>query len=194
MKLKCKFIAGASSFSSLPDEAGYEIALIGRSNVGKSSLINSIVGAENTARVSSNPGCTRQINFFSINDDNFRLVDLPGYGYSKAGKMVSYKYLELVELYLLRRRVLKKVMLLIDSRRGVGDIDLDFINWMESSCINYQIVLTKIDKLNSQELSNISDNFQSSLPRLKFLIYPLFFVSNKTKSGLGELINEIIRS
>ncbi|GFY65115.1 acetylglutamate kinase [Trichonephila inaurata madagascariensis] len=116
----CNFIFGASDIKSLPNESAPEIAFAGRSNVGKSSLINLLINSKKAARVSSKPGCTRQINFYSMYDDKFRLVDLPGYGYSHAGKEEIIQYLNLIEYYLIQRENLRRVFVLIDSKGEVS--------------------------------------------------------------------------
>ncbi|WP_341808878.1 ribosome biogenesis GTP-binding protein YihA/YsxC [Wolbachia endosymbiont (group E) of Neria commutata] len=156
----CNFIFGASDIKSLPDEMVPEIAFAGRSNVGKSSLINLLINSKKAARVSSKPGCTRQINFYSMYDDKFRLVDLPGYGYSYAGKEEIAQYLRLVEYYLIQRRNLRRVFVLIDSKVGLKEIDKDFIYWLTYNNINFNIVLTKIDKVSQKSLDAIIEDTQ----------------------------------
>ncbi|MFL3876467.1 ribosome biogenesis GTP-binding protein YihA/YsxC [Wolbachia endosymbiont of Trichogramma kaykai] len=156
----CSFIFGASDKKSLPDESAPEIAFSGRSNVGKSSLINLLINSKKAARVSSKPGCTRQINFYSMYNDKFRIVDLPGYGYSRASKEESVQYLNLIEYYLIHRRNLKRVFVLIDSKVGLKEIDKDFVSWLIYNNINFSIVLTKIDKLNQESLDAILEDTQ----------------------------------
>ncbi|WP_410541830.1 ribosome biogenesis GTP-binding protein YihA/YsxC [Wolbachia endosymbiont (group B) of Idaea biselata] len=156
----CSFIFGASDKKSLPDESAPEIAFAGRSNVGKSSLINLLINTKKAARVSSKPGCTRQINFYSMYNDKFRIVDLPGYGYSFASKEEAVQYLNLIEYYLIHRRNLKRVFVLIDSKVGLKEIDKDFIYWLICNNINFNIVLTKIDKVSQESLDAILENTQ----------------------------------
>ncbi|KDB19534.1 ribosome biogenesis GTP-binding protein YihA/YsxC [Wolbachia endosymbiont of Glossina morsitans morsitans] len=159
----CNFIFGASDIKSLPNESAPEIAFAGRSNVGKSSLINLLINSKKAARVSSKPGCTRQINFYSMYNDKFRLVDLPGYGYSHGGKEEIIQYLNLIEYYLIQRRNLRRVFVLIDSKVGLKEIDKDFIYWLIYNNINFNIVLTKIDKVSQKSLGAVIEDIQKRI-------------------------------
>ena len=150
-----KFIAGSNSMNSLPEETVSEIAFSGRSNVGKSSLINSITGTKFTARTSQNPGRTQQLNFFEVGNGQIRLVDFPGFGYAKASKSSIQKWNNLIKSYIKYRSSLVRVFLLIDSRRGITNPDRDAMEIFNKLAISYQIVLTKIDKLKSSELISI---------------------------------------
>ena len=147
-----KFIAGSNSMNSLPEETVSEIAFSGRSNVGKSSLINSITGTKFTARTSQNPGRTQQLNFFEAGNGQIRLVDFPGFGYAKASKSSIQKWNNLIKSYIKYRSSLVRVFLLIDSRRGITNPDRDAMEIFNKLAVSYQIVLTKIDKLKSSEL------------------------------------------
>ena len=147
-----KFIAGSNSMNSLPEETVSEIAFSGRSNVGKSSLINSITGTKFTARTSQNPGRTQQLNFFEVGNGQIRLVDFPGLGYAKASKSSIQKWNNLIKSYIKYRSSLVRVFLLIDSRRGITNPDRDAMEIFNKLAVSYQIVLTKIDKLKSSEL------------------------------------------
>ena len=150
-----KFIAGSNSMNSLPEETVSEIAFSGRSNVGKSSLINSITGTKSTARTSQNPGRTQQLNFFEVGNGQIRLVDFPGFGYAKASKSSIQKWNNLIKSYIKYRSSLVRVFLLIDSRRGITNPDRDAMEIFNKLAVSYQIVLTKIDKLKSSELISI---------------------------------------
>ena len=150
-----KFIAGSNSMNSLPEETVSEIAFSGRSNVGKSSLINSITGTKFTARTSQNPGRTQQLNFFEVGNGQIRLVDFPGFGYAKASKSSIQKWNNLIKSYIKYRSSLVRVFLLIDSRRGITNLDRDAMEIFNKLAVSYQIVLTKIDKLKSSELISI---------------------------------------
>ena len=150
-----KFIAGSISMNSLPEETVSEIAFSGRSNVGKSSLINSITGTKFTARTSQNPGRTQQLNFFEVGNGQIRLVDFPGFGYAKASKSSIQKWNNLIKSYIKYRSSLVRVFLLIDSRRGITNPDRDAMEIFNKLAVSYQIVLTKIDKLKSSELISI---------------------------------------
>ena len=179
----------AVNVKSLPDFSIPEVALAGRSNVGKSSLINAITNNKKNARISSKPGCTKQINFYLINRGVMVLVDLPGYGYSKADKVTVSNYISLMEYYLLNRKNLSKVMLLIDAKVGFKEIDLDFIRWLEVHKILYQLVLTKIDRVQDKMLDVAINNIKNF--SLNFIIYPIITVSSQCKQGIEELIYEI---
>jgi GTP-binding protein len=150
----CEFVAGAMEPHQLPKPSRPEVAFAGRSNVGKSSLINMVTGRKGMARASSAPGRTRQINFFLI-ANKLMLVDLPGYGYAKAPRGEIERWNMLVGAYLSGRRNLKRVFLLIDARRGVGDADRDMMELLEGAGLGYQLVLTKADKLAKDALEQV---------------------------------------
>lgn len=139
-----KFVGSFETVKSLPRTQFAEYAFIGRSNVGKSSLINAIVGMP-IARTSNTPGRTQSLNLFNI-DDRIMIVDLPGYGYAKVSKADAMRWLQRLEEYLLTRRQLKRLFILIDSRVGLRDSDLDLMDFCDANAIGYQIVYTKKDK------------------------------------------------
>ncbi len=139
-----KFVGSFERVCDLPRTQFPEYAFIGRSNVGKSSLINAIVGAP-IARTSNTPGRTQSLNLFNL-DDRVMIVDLPGYGYAKVSKMDAMRWLERLEDYLLNRRQLKRLFVLVDSRIGVRDSDLDLMGFCDANAIPYQVVYTKKDK------------------------------------------------
>jgi len=142
----CRFIAGAGDAASLPEEGLPEIAFLGRSNVGKSSLVNALTGRRMLARTSNTPGRTRQINFFAL-DSRLMLVDLPGYGYAAASKSAVAAWTRLVHHYLRARGSLRRVCLLIDSRHGIKEPDRPIMQLCDWAGLSYQAVLTKVDKL-----------------------------------------------
>jgi GTP-binding protein len=142
----CEFVAGAASLDSLPAVSLAEIAFAGRSNVGKSSLVNALTGRSTLARVSSKPGHTRQINFFDLGGRLF-LVDLPGYGFAQVSRSMKETWQDLASAYLRGRPTLKRVCLLIDSRHGVKDSDRATMKNLDSAAVSYQLVLTKTDQL-----------------------------------------------
>ncbi|MEP6862414.1 MAG: ribosome biogenesis GTP-binding protein YihA/YsxC [Deltaproteobacteria bacterium] len=146
MKVSAKFITSAAQPSDFPPPGKPELAVVGRSNVGKSSLINALVKQDGLARTSRTPGRTRLVNWFEI-DDKFHLVDLPGYGYAEVKKDVRESWRPLIESYLDKRAALTGVLLLIDIRRGVQDEELDFIPWLAERAIPVVVALTKSDKL-----------------------------------------------
>ena len=147
----CEFKIGAATMDAIPKTYQPEVCLAGRSNVGKSSLINALVYRKDIARVSKKPGCTRQLNFFLI-DDKFFLVDLPGYGFAEASKKDKQGWNYLIKDYLRGRPNLKRVFLLIDSRHGVKKNDEDIMKILDETAVSYQIVLTKIDEVNEAHL------------------------------------------
>jgi GTP-binding protein len=146
MKVSAKFVTSAAQPTDFPPPGKPELAVVGRSNVGKSSLINALVQQDGLARTSRTPGRTRLVNWFEI-DDKFHLVDLPGYGYAEVKKDVRESWRPLIESYLDKRKVLAGVLLLIDIRRGVQEEELDFIPWLAERAIPVVVALTKADKI-----------------------------------------------
>lgn len=142
----CDFVWGATSAESLPPEKLNEVAFVGRSNAGKSSLVNALTGRKSLARVSQTPGATRQINFFNL-ADRLMLVDLPGYGFAKRSKTEADAWQEMIFSYLRRRARLRRVALLIDARRGVMDSDRQVMALLDQTAVSYGLVLTKADEL-----------------------------------------------
>lgn len=142
----CDFVWGATSAENLPPEKWNEIAFVGRSNAGKSSLVNALTGRKSLARVSQTPGATRQINFFNL-ADRLMLVDLPGYGFAKRSRAEADQWQEMIFSYLRRRARLRRVMLLIDARRGVMDSDAQVMDLLDRTAVSYALVLTKGDEL-----------------------------------------------
>ncbi|MGL9717640.1 MAG: ribosome biogenesis GTP-binding protein YihA/YsxC [Wolbachia sp.] len=190
MTSNSNFIFGASDIKSLPDELVPEIAFAGRSNVGKSSLINLLINSKKAARVSSKPGCTRQINFYSMYNDKFRLVDLPGYGYSCASKEETIQYLGLIEYYLIQRKKLKRVFALVDSKVGLKEIDKDFIYWLIYNNINFDIVLTKIDKISQKNLDAILESTQKWIDNENVSIHQ---ISTRIKCKIIKVRDEFFK-
>ncbi len=147
------FVTSAAKPAQWPEHQGPEVAFAGRSNVGKSSLINTLLGRRKLVKTSSRPGRTRLINFFSIND-RFMLVDLPGYGYARVPRAVQKTWSPMIEKYLLKRSNLKGVVALIDMRHLPTRADHDLVTWLEHNRIAYQLVLTKADKLSGNQRRN----------------------------------------
>ncbi|HVW75620.1 MAG TPA: ribosome biogenesis GTP-binding protein YihA/YsxC [Rhizomicrobium sp.] len=146
----CDFVWGATSAEQLPPERLNEVAFVGRSNAGKSSLVNALTGRKSLARVSQTPGATRQINFFNL-ADRLMLVDLPGYGFAKRSRSEAQAWQEMIFSYLRRRARLRRVALLIDARRGVMDSDLQVMALLDQTAVSYGLVLTKADELKAGE-------------------------------------------
>ena len=149
---QCRFVAGAADVGSLPPEGLPEIAFIGRSNVGKSSLVNALTGRRTLARTSDTPGRTRQINFFDLGG-RLMLVDLPGYGYAQASKTAIAAWTSLARNYLRGRSALRRACLLLDARHGVKDSDRPLMRLCDEAALSWQVVLTKADKLSPSELT-----------------------------------------
>ena len=165
-----------------------EICFTGRSNVGKSSLINAITNRKSLASTSNKPGHTRKIFFYNI-AKKFMLVDLPGYGYAKASKNKIEKMSELVFLYLTKRTYLKIVYILIDSRHGFKESDISFLEFLDTNKISFQIVFTKIDKINESEKEILIKGMQ--FHKLIKNSHP-FYTSSKTKLGVKDIKKQII--
>ncbi len=150
------FLKSAPELKFLPDPALPEIAFAGRSNVGKSSLINRLTNRSGLARTSNTPGRTQELNFFDVGAPPvLRLVDMPGYGFAKAPKDVARRWRYLVNDYLRGRQVLKRALLLIDSRHGIKEIDREIIEMLDTAAVSYRIVLTKADKVKATELAAV---------------------------------------
>jgi GTP-binding protein len=148
--MSARFIMSAARPDQFPPEAEPEVAFLGRSNVGKSSLLNALTGSGEVARISSRPGCTQLINFYEV-DGGFRFVDLPGYGYAKVPKEITKNWKALIERYLLDRGALKLAVILIDARRGWMEGDVVLRQWLEEHGREYLVVVTKTDKSKSQK-------------------------------------------
>ena len=152
----CTFVKGVVKIADLPHDGIPEIAFAGRSNVGKSSLINALTGRTSLARVSVTPGRTRELNFFTLGKDHaLYLVDMPGYGYAKASKVAVRGWTRLIGDYLKGRRELKRVFLLIDARHGIKPNDRETMTLLDEAAVSYQAVLTKADKPKASELEAV---------------------------------------
>jgi len=147
--MAAQFIISAARPEQFPPEGDAEVAFLGRSNVGKSSLLNRLVGADKLAHTSSPPGCTQSINFYQV-DGELRFVDLPGYGFAKVPQHITRKWKELIERYLLDRSALKLAVIVLDSRRGWMEKDIELRDWLECHGTPYLVIATKMDKVKSQ--------------------------------------------
>jgi GTP-binding protein len=185
-RLECNFIAGAASPDRIPPPALGEIAFAGRSNVGKSSLINALTGRKALARASTTPGRTQQINFFDLGG-KLLLVDLPGYGYAAASKEKVHAWNDMVTGYLRNRPTLKRVCVLVDSRHGLKDIDLETMGMLDRVNVSYVIVLTKVDKLKAPELVAVVAAVESELKLHPTALPQAYSTSADKKQGIAEL-------
>jgi GTP-binding protein len=180
-----KFIAAAQTPDSFLKDRRPEIAFIGRSNVGKSSLINSLLGVKGLARTSSTPGRTQSINFFLVND-KFYFVDLPGYGYAKTSKENRRAWGKLIEKYLAEREQLVLSILIVDARHEPSPLDLQMKSWLQHFGLPYLVVATKIDKLSANERRKSQQRLQEILDTERVIPY-----SSLTKEGANRVWNEI---
>jgi GTP-binding protein len=189
------FLKSAPKLEFLPEPTVPEIAFAGRSNVGKSSLINALVNRNNLARASNTPGRTQELNFFDVGDPaTFRIVDMPGYGYAKAPIKTVQQWRYLINDYLRGRVVLKRVFVLIDSRHGIKDVDHDIMSMLDSAAISYRIVLTKTDKIKASDLAAIETDTMAKL-RKHVAAYPdLSVTSAEKRGGIEDLRTAVLEA
>lgn len=186
-----EFVLGAASLTQLPDGNRPEIAFAGRSNVGKSSLINAVLNRKNLARSSAEPGKTRELNYFDVGEGKFWLVDLPGFGYAKVSREQQAKWVQVTKRYLRGRANLRRVFLLVDSRRGLMDTDLETMAMLNTAAVTYQIVLTKADKIKKTALDAETTKIQTTLKKNP-AAHPIVRVTSSEKGfGIPELRAEI---
>jgi len=185
---RVEFLLSAPQLKHLPEPDYPEIAFCGRSNVGKSSLINALVQRKAIARTSVTPGRTQELNFFEVGDPTqFRLVDMPGYGFAKAPLKVVEKWRSLVQTFLRGRVPLKRTMLLVDSRHGLKDSDRDMMKMLDETAVGYRIVLTKADKIKASALDAVRAKVETEA-RKHPAAYPQLHVTSSEKGmGLEEL-------
>jgi GTP-binding protein len=184
---------GAVQLDQLPPPDRIEIAFAGRSNVGKSSLINALTNQNGLARASGEPGRTRELNFFEIEDSNLRIVDLPGYGYAKAPKKVVEQWTRLTRNFLRGRVNLKRVYLLIDSRHGLKDVDTAIMDVFDESAVSYQIVLTKSDKIKPPQLARTIEEIAAAIRKRPAAFPRVVGTSSSKKDGVDTLRAEIAK-
>lgn len=183
---ECRFTAGAATTDIIPAPDRDEIAFAGRSNVGKSSLVNALTGRKTLARTSQTPGRTQQINFFLL-DDRFYLVDLPGYGYARASKEKIAAWTEVVNRYLRGRPTLRRLYLLIDARHGPKPPDRELMTMLDKAAVSYQVVLTKADKARPAELERALEATQKELNAHPAAHPYIIATSARTGAGVEEL-------
>jgi GTP-binding protein len=187
------FVMGCAKIEQLPEPDLPEIAFAGRSNVGKSSLINGLVGMHKLARASNEPGRTREVNFFDL-DGRLRLVDLPGYGWAKASKSTVRKFQDLGRDYLRGRVTLKRVYLLIDARHGLKKVDDEALDALDLAAVSYQIVLTKADKIKPHEAERVREATLKAISKRPAAFPAVIATSSEKGAGLPELRAEIMRT
>lgn len=188
MKIKSKkFIGSFPSVDICPEIKKHEIAFIGRSNVGKSSLLNALLNDKNMAHVSSSPGKTKMINLFEVNEAVV-FADLPGYGYAKVSKVDREKFSKMIKDYFLKRAQLLNIFVLIDIRIPPQKNDLDFINWLGENALPFNIIFTKCDKVNAKEKQNNANDFVNELKKTWESVPKLFYTSAEKRNGIEELL------
>ena len=185
-----EFLQSSPGLEGCPNDEILEFAFIGRSNVGKSSLLNLLTGKQGLARVSQTPGCTQLINFFKING-SFRMVDLPGYGYAKVPKGHRAAFQEIIATYIADRPNLQRVFVLVDSRHEPQKIDLEFLEWLGEVERPFAVVFTKTDKLKSSHLKKNTDPFLQALSAFHSDPLTVFLTSSKTRDGKKEILGFI---
>ncbi len=186
----CDFIWGSSRIDNLPPLSLPEIAFVGRSNVGKSSLVNALTGRKTVARVSQTPGRTQQINFFNLGG-KLMLVDLPGYGYAKASKTLSMDWQTMIFAYLSGRPTLVRTLVLIDSRRGIMSTDLAVMELLDRAAVSYELVLTKVDELRSGQLEAVQNAVATEARKHTAALVETAATSAETGDGIALLQGQL---
>lgn len=185
-----EFVKGVVAMSGLPPADRMEVCFAGRSNVGKSSLINALTGRKGLARASNTPGRTQEINFFTAGDSHY-LVDLPGYGYANAPLAVVEKWQRLLKQYLSGRQTLRRAFVLIDARHGVKKVDEEILSLLDSSAVTFQCVLTKADKVKAAERETVLGQVRSALSKHP-AAFPEIVVTSSEKGDGIETLRAII--
>jgi len=189
---ECTFLLGAAGLDQIPPSSLPEIAFAGRSNVGKSSLVNALTGRKTLARTSHTPGRTQQINFFDLGA-RLMLADMPGYGFARAPKAQVEKWTRLVNAYLKGRQPLLRVLVLIDARHGLKDVDRTVMKMLDSAAVSYQVVLTKIDKVKTSDMQDRLATLHRELA-CHIAAHPIIrCTSAAKKTGIEDLRAELSR-
>ncbi len=188
----CEFVLGVAALKQLPEPNMSEVAFIGRSNVGKSSLINALTGRKDLARTSNTPGRTQQLNFFNLGEQMY-IVDLPGYGYAKVSKSQVQDWTKLMKNYLRGRPNLRCVFVLVDSRHGLKPTDIEMMKMLDETAVNYRVVLTKCDKQKTEQLAKTEAQILDTLKKHAAAQPTIAKTSAWKKYGLDELHVQIMR-
>ncbi|MDE4176082.1 ribosome biogenesis GTP-binding protein YihA/YsxC [Phaeobacter sp. PT47_59] len=181
-----EFLKGVVAMSGLPDPDRVEVCFAGRSNVGKSSLINALTGTKGLARASNTPGRTQEINFFTQGPDLY-LVDLPGYGYANAPLAVVEKWQKLLKRYLSGRQTLRRAFVLIDSRHGIKKVDEEIMALLDSAAVTFQCVMTKADKVKAKDLDKVLDQVRGALSKHPAAYPEIVLTSSEKGDGIATL-------
>jgi len=189
------FLKSAPGLKFLPNPEYPEIAFAGRSNVGKSSLLNALTNRKGLARTSNTPGRTQELNFFDVGrPPQIRLVDMPGYGFAEAPKDLVKRWRFLVNDFLRGRAVLRRAFVLVDSRHGLKPVDLEIMDMLDSAAVNYQLVLTKADKIKPTELAAVLEQTTAESAKHAAAHPQLIATSSETGSGIAELRTAILEA
>jgi GTP-binding protein len=189
------FLKSAPALEFLPEPTVNEVAFAGRSNVGKSSLLNALTNRGSLARTSNTPGRTQELNFFDVGiPPVFRLVDMPGYGFAEAPKDVVKKWRFLINDYLRGRQVLKRTLVLVDSRHGLKDVDREVMDMLDKAAVSYRLVLTKADKIKASALAEIATATEAEV-RMRAAAHPdLILTSSERGMGIADLRAAVIEA
>ncbi|WP_106639456.1 ribosome biogenesis GTP-binding protein YihA/YsxC [Allosphingosinicella vermicomposti] len=189
------FLKSAPGLQFLPDADVLEVAFAGRSNVGKSSLINKLTNRNGLARTSNTPGRTQELNFFDVGEPlRLRLVDMPGYGFAKAPKDIVRKWRYLVNDYLRGRAVLKRAMVLIDARHGIKEIDREIMKMLDEAAVSYHLVLTKADKIKASELAAVTAATEEEARKRPAAHPEIIPTSSETGLGIDQLRKAVVEA
>jgi GTP-binding protein len=189
------FLKSAPTLQFIPDADAHEVAFAGRSNVGKSSLLNALTNRNGLARTSNTPGRTQELNFFDVGEPlQLRLVDMPGYGFATAPKEVVKKWRFLINDYLRGRQVLKRTLVLIDSRHGIKDVDRDVMEMLDAAAVSYRLVLTKADKIKASALAEVIARTTEEARKRPAAHPEIIATSSEKGMGLAELRAAVIEA